>query len=58
MLYNRGRGAGQGRGRRTAGAGPEGNCVCTSCGEKVKHQPGTPCNQMKCPKCGAPMVRE
>ena len=57
-MFGRGRGLGQGRGRRAAGVGPEGYCVCTSCGEKVIHQPGTPCNQMKCPKCGAPMIRE
>lgn len=61
MLFGRGRGAGgrgQGAGGRGQGAGPQGNCVCPSCGEKVKHQPGTPCNAVKCPKCGTPMVRE
>ena len=58
-----GRGAGAGRGRsmgRMSGSslGPGGNCVCLSCGTKVAHQAGTPCNSMKCPKCGSTMVRE
>lgn len=59
MFQARGRGGGgQGRGGRGGGAGPQGDCVCSACGEKVKHQPGTPCNSIKCPKCGAAMVRE
>jgi hypothetical protein len=45
------------KGRR-AGAGPGGNCVCPACGEKAAHQQGTPCYEMKCPRCGAGMVRE
>lgn len=40
------------------GAGPEGNCVCPSCGEKAAHGRGTPCYNMSCPKCGTKMVRE
>ncbi len=48
-----GRGGGRGR-----GLGPNGNCVCTNCGEKVPHQRGVPCNEQKCPKCGGMMVRE
>ena len=61
MLFKREQGtggAGQGRSRKGQGPGPQGNCVCPSCSDKVKHQPGTPCNEMKCPKCGMPMVRE
>lgn len=59
MMLARGRGGGgQGRGRRDQGVGPEGYCVCPSCGKKTKHQPGTPCNEMNCSKCGTPMVRE
>lgn len=59
MMFARGRGGGRGqvRGGSGQGAGPAGNCVCPSCGEKVKHQAGTPCNERKCPKCGSPMVR-
>ncbi|RLB00963.1 MAG: hypothetical protein DRG83_10810 [Deltaproteobacteria bacterium] len=52
----RGRGGGQGRG--FGGRGPGGTCVCPACGEKVPHQRGVPCPQVKCPKCGASMVRE
>ncbi len=42
------------------GAGPGGYCVCTNpkCGYKAPHQAGVPCYQMKCPKCGSPMIRE
>ncbi|MGM0367352.1 MAG: hypothetical protein ACQEP2_02090 [Actinomycetota bacterium] len=48
-----------GRGRMGGqGAGPGGNCVCPSCGEKVEHKPGKPCYQLECPKCGTRMVRE
>lgn len=53
----RGRGAGQGRMGGFA-MGPGGNCVCPSCGHVVAHQVGTPCNQMKCPKCGQMMTRQ
>jgi len=59
-----GRGMGFGRGRSGRGrmggpfaAGPGGTCVCPSCKNKVSHQVGVPCYQMKCPKCGTPMVR-
>jgi len=37
--------------------GPVGDCLCPRCGEKIPHEPGTPCLQQKCPKCGSPMVR-
>ncbi len=40
------------------GAGPEGNCICPGCGEKVPHKQGIPCYDMSCPKCGTKMVRE
>jgi hypothetical protein len=40
------------------GRGPGGNCICLKCGTKVPHQPGTPCKTMKCPQCGAAMLRE
>lgn len=58
----RGRGAGAGGGGRgrmggPLAAGPGGECVCPSCGEKVAHTVGQPCNQMKCPKCGTPLTR-
>ncbi|MFW6140154.1 MAG: hypothetical protein ACOC5S_02225 [Acidobacteriota bacterium] len=55
----RGLGRGGGRGRKGGGAyGPGGYCVCAKCGEKVKHQRGMKCTDLKCPKCGHTMVRE
>ncbi len=39
-------------------AGPVGKCVCPSCGEKIEHQAGVPCNEKECPKCGTIMTRE
>jgi hypothetical protein len=50
-------GGGRGRGGGY-GAGPGGNCVCPSCGEKIAHQLGVACFDMKCPKCGTAMTRE
>ena len=50
-----------GKGRGQAGgfsAGPGGYCVCSSCGEKAPHQPGQPCYEQLCPKCGKAMTRE
>lgn len=38
--------------------GPGGFCVCTVCGYRTEHLPGKPCNQMICPKCKSPMVRQ
>jgi hypothetical protein len=40
------------------GAGPGGNCVCPECGTNVPHQVGTPCYEIKCPKCGSVLTRE
>lgn len=55
-----GRGSGRGPGRMGGpfAAGPGGKCVCPSCGQKVTHEAGVPCYQIKCPKCGTAMVRE
>ncbi len=39
-------------------ANPPKNCVCPNCGYVVEHQRGVPCSTLKCPKCGAEMVRE
>jgi predicted amidophosphoribosyltransferase len=37
--------------------GPDGECVCPKCGNKIPHQRGIPCYQHKCPNCGTPMTR-
>ena len=56
-----GRGAG-GRGRMggSFAAGPGGICVCTNpkCKHELPHRAGVPCYQIKCPKCGSPLVRK
>jgi len=56
-----GRGQGGGGGRSRMGgpfaAGPGGNCVCPSCGKKVLHIVGAPCNKQSCPECGTIMTR-
>jgi hypothetical protein len=50
---------GRGRGGGTKpGWGPGGNCVCPQCGHKSQHQAGQRCIDLKCPKCGTPMIRE
>jgi len=55
----RGMGKGGGRGRMGGfGMGAGGNCVCPNCGNKVAHQIGVPCYQVKCTNCGQPMTRE
>ena len=53
----RGRGMGQGMGRG-GGMGPGGYCVCPNCGERIPHERGVPCFDMRCPKCGTAMTRE
>ena len=52
------RGEGQGVDGPKQGDGGADNCVCPKCNYKAKHERGTPCNEMKCPKCGANMVGE
>jgi len=41
-------------------AGPGGVCVCTNpeCQSEISHHAGIPCYQVKCPKCGSPMIRQ
>jgi len=54
-------GGGPGRGGGRAGgfgAGPGGFCICPACGQKVPHQLGVPCFEVKCPQCGTAMTRE
>ncbi|MGI6728280.1 MAG: hypothetical protein ACOX4P_07020 [Anaerovoracaceae bacterium] len=51
-------GIGRGRNGGPASAGPDGYCVCPSCGEKVAHKRAVPCFTIKCPKCGDTMNRK
>ena len=39
-------------------AGPDGYCVCPSCGHREAHDTGEPCTELTCPECGAAMARE
>ena len=57
-VKGRDQGSGGDRGRMGGrGLGVGGYCVCPSCGHKVSHQRGVPCNQRNCPKCGVRMTR-
>lgn len=38
--------------------GTGGDCICPKCGEKTPHKRGIPCQEERCPKCGAKMLRE
>ncbi len=40
------------------GKGPTGYCECPECGYKIKHEKGTPCFTLKCPKCNINLKRE
>lgn len=50
----------QGRRRfgRSFGAGRPENCICPVCKTIFPHQPGRPCFQSRCPKCGTFLVRQ
>ena len=41
--------------RHEMGAG--GVCVCPKCGEQIPHRDGVPCQEERCPGCGAKMLR-
>ena len=38
--------------------GHEGTCICVGCGHRQPHQPGQPCKEERCPKCGKALLRE
>jgi predicted amidophosphoribosyltransferase len=42
--------------RYEMGAG--GLCICPKCGEKIAHRRGIPCQEERCPSCGAKLLRE
>ena len=50
-------GGGRGRNQGPFAAGPGGSCICPKCKAKAVHVQGQPCNQTKCPQCGAIMTR-
>lgn len=35
-----------------------GHCVCPKCGGRIEHERNLPCDQERCPQCGAKMLRE
>jgi hypothetical protein len=45
-------GEGQGVGGPRQGLGGPAECVCPACGTKSRHEPGVPCAEEQCPKCG------
>ena len=47
----------QGRMGGPFAGGPGGRCTCPKCGYEEPHMRGQPCNQTKCPACGALMTR-
>jgi cation diffusion facilitator family transporter len=41
-----------------SGKGPGGYCVCSQCGYKIEHKPGTPCSALNCPHCNVNLERQ
>ena len=52
-----GKGLGRSWGNKR-GSGPDGDCICPNCGQKISHQTGQRCLDLNCPKCGTKMMRE
>lgn len=38
--------------------GTGGDCICPKCEARMEHKRGIPCQDERCPKCGAKMLRE
>jgi NAD-dependent SIR2 family protein deacetylase len=49
---------GRGAGKNRIGMGPSGSCVCVKCGYSAPKQRGVPCMDLKCPSCGAVLLRK
>jgi len=46
------------KGERRHEMGEGGFCICPKCDTKLAHSQGVPCQDEKCPECGAKMMRE
>ncbi len=40
------------------GMGRGGYCICPKCDFRTPHQAGIPCQEQRCPHCGAKLMRE
>ena len=38
--------------------GEDGFCICPKCEKRIEHQRVIPCQEERCPECGAKMLRE
>lgn len=38
--------------------GPEGDCICPKCETRLPHREGIRCQDERCPRCGAKLLRE
>ena len=48
----------QSRRNKGEGLGSGGYCMCPKCGGRIPHRSGFPCQNERCPACGAKMLRE
>jgi uncharacterized paraquat-inducible protein A len=43
---------------RNQAMGRGGYCICPKCDYRAPHQRGIPCQEQRCPNCGAKLMRE